>query len=507
MVVVVIWWYWYKFTMNSEAQPLLLTELAEGQQQAVAAVLRLGKDEMNFAEFPITLLTDRVPAGQKIIEYQDQIYEERSGRTITRSLTVKPAEGTGLPTAVDDDVILALIQLTKATNGFSSRTLAFSRLDLIRMLGWPDSGASYRRLTTSLTRWLGVTLVYENAWWDKRQQAWTTKGFHIIDNFELNDSRAGSGQDDTFPSTITWNQTVFESFESGYLKSIDYDLYMNLKHPTAKRMYRFLSKRMYHKPDWTFDLHDLAFEHVGLSRSYSSNAGKIKEKLQPAIDELEALGFLRAIRKEERYTKDGKTWKIRLVRHIKADAAPSALPDAAPSAAPAPLVGELAARGVHEETALELTRDYAAEVIGLRLEVFDWLTAKNDPQINRNPAGYLISSIRKQYPIPKGFVSSADRQRKHDAKSQKARQADDERLRKLNRAAREREERRKIDAYWNAMTPQAQAAFDLTAQAEADPETRQLLEGSMRKFGIKAIRDRAILKQLRDQGELPHVEM
>ena len=37
----------------------------------------LGKDEMNLAEFPITLLTDRVPKGQKVIQYQDKIFDER----------------------------------------------------------------------------------------------------------------------------------------------------------------------------------------------------------------------------------------------------------------------------------------------------------------------------------------------------------------------------------------------------------------------------------------------
>ena len=188
-------------------------------------VLRLGKDEMNLAEFPITLLTDRVPKGQKIIEYQDQIFDEKSSRTISRKLTISASEGYGLPTAVDDDVILGLIQITKMTNSFTSRKVEFSRLDLIRMLGWPDSGFSYKRLATSLKRWLGVSLVYENAWWDKRQQAWTTKGFHILDNFELNDSRAGGGQGDLFPSNILWNEAVFESFQSGYLKTIDYDMY------------------------------------------------------------------------------------------------------------------------------------------------------------------------------------------------------------------------------------------------------------------------------------------
>ena len=213
-------------------------------------------------------------------------------------------EGYGLPTAVDDDVILGLIQLTKMINNFTSRKVEFSRLDLIRMLGWPDSGYSYRRLATSLKRWLGVSLVYENAWWDKRQQAWTTKGFHIIDNFELNDSRTGSGQGDLFPAKSSGTRSVFESFEAGYLKTIDYEMYMRLEHPTAKRLYRFLSKRMYHRPDLTFDLRDLAFEHIGLSRNYSGNAGKIKEKLQPAIDGAGSGGFLEPLGKDDRYQKD-----------------------------------------------------------------------------------------------------------------------------------------------------------------------------------------------------------
>ena len=485
--------------MKAEAQNLPFPDAAAEKP----AVLRLGKDEMNLAEFPITLLTDRVPAGQKIIEYQDEIFDERTGRTITRKLTIKPAEGTGLPTAVDDDVILGLIQLTKANNGFSSRKLNFSRLDLILSLGWPDSGASYKRLATSLTRWLGVSLVYENAWWDKRQQAWTTKGFHIIDNFELNDSRTGGGQDDLFPSSILWNQTVFESFESGYLKSIDYDLYMNLDHPTARRMYRFLSKRMYHRPDWTFDLRDLAFEHIGLSRNYSGNAGKIKEKLQPAIEELEAAGFLEAISKDDRYTKDGKNWKIRLTRKgpvptvaLASDAAPLPLE---------PLIAELTSRGVHRDTAADLVHEHPADAIRHKLEVFDWLTSKDDKRVGKNPPGYLLTSIAKDYPAPKGFVSEAERQRQQEAKQAKERQAADKRRREQEKDARDREERRKIEAFWNAMTPEDQAAFDATAQAEADPEMLKSLVGPMKKMGIRIIRDNHIAKLLRAQGELAAV--
>ena len=35
------------------------------QAETLSELLRIGKDEMNLAEFPITLLSDRVPKGQK----------------------------------------------------------------------------------------------------------------------------------------------------------------------------------------------------------------------------------------------------------------------------------------------------------------------------------------------------------------------------------------------------------------------------------------------------------
>src|SRR5215212_1862834 len=87
------------------------------------------KDELNLAEFPIALLTDRVPSGQKTIEFQDQIYDERKGQVITAS------DKYGLPTSKDDEVILGLIQLTKQANDFTDRRVDFIRLDLLKLLG------------------------------------------------------------------------------------------------------------------------------------------------------------------------------------------------------------------------------------------------------------------------------------------------------------------------------------------------------------------------------------
>src|SRR5215471_7405567 len=80
-----------------------------------------GKDEMNFAEHPIALLTDRVPKGQRTLIYEDTVYSQRRKKLIPRKRVIEGSQEYGLPTATDDTVVLALIQLTKLKNDFSQR--------------------------------------------------------------------------------------------------------------------------------------------------------------------------------------------------------------------------------------------------------------------------------------------------------------------------------------------------------------------------------------------------
>src|SRR5438552_86183 len=58
-----------------------------------------GKDEMNIAEFPISLLCDRSPKGQNSVEFSDHIFDSQAGREISRTLTITAPEKYGLPTS------------------------------------------------------------------------------------------------------------------------------------------------------------------------------------------------------------------------------------------------------------------------------------------------------------------------------------------------------------------------------------------------------------------------
>ena len=258
---------------------------------------RVGRDEMNLAEFPIALLTDYPPEGVKML-----VFEDRHGK-----LTVVGSEDRGLPTAPDSDVIVGLIQLTKLRNNFTDPTVEFTRYELLRLLGWPDRGQYYQRLKESLRRWVGVTLHYDGCWWDNRRKRRVSASFHILDEVVLPDE-----DDSGVASSFTWGRKFFKSCRDNNLKRLDLDDYFGLKSAISKQLYRHLDKRFYIRPEWTYDLRELAFEHVGMSRNYT--AALLKAKLQPALEELEAISFLEPMTAAERYTKTGRgAWNIRLV--------------------------------------------------------------------------------------------------------------------------------------------------------------------------------------------------
>jgi hypothetical protein len=377
------------------------------------------KDELNLAEFPIAALTDRVPDGQTTLVFEDKL-ERRDSPPIVRRLTIMGTHKHGLPTSLDDEVLVGLIQLTKRRNNFTEPKIQFSRYELIELLGWPQSGQSYRRIEEALHRWVGVLLQYENAWWDNAAKSWVDENFHVLDNVTLYDreqrgrssrsraaaGKASAGKVERTPtplplSSFRWNEVIFQSFQSGNLKQLDLEFYLRLRLPTTKRMFRFLDKRFYRRTRLDFDLRTLACEHIGMSRSYAPT--ELKRRLKPALEELEQLGFLEPLSPEERYSyvKRG-TWRIILIRgHAAHDV--TAPP---PQQEATELVEMLRARGITAKTAAELVEIHPAGRLRTKIEVFDWLLKNEDKRVGKNPAGYLVASIRADYQAPNDFPTT-----------------------------------------------------------------------------------------------------
>lgn len=184
----------------------------------------IGRDEMNLAEFPIALLADRVPEGQKSLYFENQ-----QGR-----LTVTGSDAYGLPTAADADVIIALIYLTKLRNNFSDAKVNFSRYELINLLNWQDDGKSYKRLDEALNRWVGVSLYYDKCWWNNHLKCYNDAKMHIIETIEIIDRDARgkahlAGRNGLPLSYFVWNRTFLQSCQADNLRQLDLDEYFSLR--------------------------------------------------------------------------------------------------------------------------------------------------------------------------------------------------------------------------------------------------------------------------------------
>lgn len=352
--------------------------------------LRIGVDELNVCEFPLFAASHSTNDGA--ISFEDDIFDDGANQHVHRKLTISASREFGLPTAADSDVLLVLMYFTKLQNGFTQPKVSFTRYELIELLRWQHAGKSYRRIQESLQRWASVTLFYNRAWWDRSGRRWRSKTFHVLETVDLRGR--GDAQDDG-QSTFTWNATLFESFRANNVKRLDLDTYFKLKSPTARQAFRFLDKRFYRSKRLEMDLRRFACEHLGLGRDY--DVAQLRRKLQPAIEELETIGFLEPAITTERFHRQRRgEWTIALVRRLEPHL-PSSHSTSATSI-DVGLVRELTNRGVSETSARELVIAHAGDKIRAKIALLDQkLKGGKKPT---NPPGFLAAAIRGDYATP-----------------------------------------------------------------------------------------------------------
>lgn len=453
------------------------------------------RDELNLAEFPLCCIADRVQPGRKTLTFEDRIWDAHRGEMIPRQLTITASDAYGLPTAMDDEVLLGLIQLSKLQD-FSDRRVQFTRYQLIRLLGWRDESKSYDRLERSLNRWVGVTLYYQNAWRDRTEKSWVDEKFHVLDNVTLYDRDKPRHQTVLPLSSFLWNDVIFRSFRAGNLKGIDFDLFKSLESAIAKRLYRFLDKRFFHRDHLEFHLKEMAWEHIGLARSYDT--ANLKRRLRPAIAELEQCGFLLPMADTARFRKvTGGDWRIffELQRSSRKQiTVATSLSEEATL-----LSDQLIQRGVTPSSAAQVVADFPLTQIRTQLEVFDWLKAQNDRRLSLNPAGFLISSIKSAYAAPQGFVSHEERERRAKLAAIRKEREEARRI-----AMQEQEQKRLSDRdeaihqFWTLLSEEERSRIEGEAILEASSFDRGLIAkgGTLGRAARKRILDAAALRTL-----------
>lgn len=473
-----------------------------------------GRDELNFAEFPLGTIAERIDPTVKTLHFEDRIFDKSKNDWIPRKLTITGSDAHGLPTSTDDEVLLGLLQLSKLQQ-FKDRRVFFSRYQLIKLLRWPVNGQSYDRIDQALNRWIGVTLYYQNAWREKETNQWVDEKFHILERIKIYSQENERSRPKPDPeqgsfefasSFFVWNDAVYRSFTSGNIKSLDYDFVLELQSSISRRLYRFLDKRFYKARSLSFELKNLAYEHIGLSRN--SPVADLKRKLLTAIDELVEKQFLKPLPKEHRFRKErAGVWHVHFE---KADFVPI-VPKPSPEAKPVESAGatdrtdatvivqKLVDAGVRFETAVELAGKYPADYIESKIQLTEHLTKTKSKKVSDNPPGFLITAIRTDIPLPRTFVTPEQKQAKEEAKKKRQEVLrQQEAKRKEREAEAERERRRTIDQFWVSLPESERVSAQADALSRADRMYQDLLAkgGSLAEAARQNLLDDYALERL-----------
>ena len=342
-----------------------------------------GRDEMNLVECPLSAVSDRFLDGRKTVVFQDQVWDPDRKAFLKRELAISGSDRYGLPTAKDEDVLLACVQLSSRQD-FREGEVRFSRYELVKLLGWPDDGRSYNRISVSLRRWKGVTVYSDRAFYDHARKSWVMRDFGVFDNLSVYEREASERAAAPQSSWIVWNEVFFGSFRSGYLKKLDWELYCRLTDPVAKRLYRLLDKRFYHGPEVVFDLKELAVRKVRLSDSY--DAGQMKRALSAGIRELKPFGTCTRCppRSATRKVRRGE-WQVVFGRKRAGNAPKAATPPPVDSVQ----VESLVTRGVNRAVAEASSAAHSANV-SAAVKLFDTHNLKG----RSRGAGFLVDAVR-----------------------------------------------------------------------------------------------------------------
>jgi hypothetical protein len=418
-------------------------------------------DEMNLAELPLAAISDRFLDGTKTVVFEDTVWDRKLKKRLPRKLVLSGSDRYGLPTAKDDDVLLACVQVSHLGD-FADRRVSFSRYELLKLLRWKDSTRNYQRLSVSLRRWKGLSIYSDRAFYDKERDSWVNKDFGVIDNLYIYEREIESGVQAPASSWFVWNEVLYGSFQAGYLKSLDWDLYCQLESAVAKRLYRFLDKRFYHSNCVEIELTELATRKIRISQDH--NTGQMKRVLLAGIEELEAKWSLKRLPAEERFRKlsRGKwvvVFKRKLRRVKKSD-----------KFVPVDMTGletELTRRGIGPATAADLVSAGKPDDVRRMTELYDWYNTNGQ---TRHP-GFLVQSIRNPSAIamPAGFRTSNQVHAQKEAKLEKKKSAQlAARRREQVATDRHKAETLKFEAFWNSLSDEQQLQFEKLAVEGTD---------------------------------------
>lgn len=366
-----------------------------------------GRDERNFAEYPMSLLMGNSSdeTSPTTLSYEDSIPHPVTGMPIKRRFVMKSTGDHGMPATLDEEILLGLFSIHYQKNGFADDFFHVTPHEMVSIMEWKKTGYYYHRFCQSLHRWRDIKLDFYGAWYDVVNQGYTDAFMAVIPNFIIHpNSQSGT----TKSYEITWDRILHQNLKAGYIRVIDLKIYRRLRSPIAKRMYRYLGANPNNAgKTLVYDLTTFSYKQLGMSPGSYKSVAQLKRTLDSSFQALEQEGFIIPTSSEFRYQKYARgryrlhielteQSSTQLTPRVPANPSP-ALP--APSLKPAvdehPLVHELVNRGVFLIKARDLVKKHPSDYIS------EWIARTDlmdDHEFKKDRASTLVWAIRDNPP-------------------------------------------------------------------------------------------------------------
>ena len=319
-----------------------------------------GRDHAALAVMPIT-----VASGHRELKPWRYSYQLTIDSKVRRVEVCLEPGSAGWPTHEDQLVYLALLQLAVRQDARS--TLTCRRTEIFGLLGWPNAGYYYSRLTSALQRLTALTVFISSAMLARNGRPYSSseKGTHIIDTFKI---------EDCYDATIKveWGGLVREAFELDDLKRLDWTLIKEIDNPTAVQLYRLIDRAtLSGEPEWKVGWKTLG-QALGMHTGYDRPA-KFKDKIRAHADRLQENGII-----EDWEYERGGNFRFLMNNHFRAG-----------------LRKALETAGVYPEAARQLVVGYDELHIICQLDCLHFGNRAHPEQ----PGGFLTEAIRQGWEL------------------------------------------------------------------------------------------------------------
>jgi hypothetical protein len=264
-----------------------------------------GRDEMNLAGNPFALLQAASKNGQTFMR-REWPRTLANGKTVTASWNVNGDAVLGLPGPQDELLYLVLLQISREQKDVEGQwpvTVHFSRRNVLERMGWQDGAKEYRTLKECFARLQAVSIRAEWSFFDARVGGPVeTTGFNLIDAYQLHEEKTRRKVSSTeLPfSWFKWSEVLYNSLSAGNVRSLALDFTLSLDMPISRRLFRLLELlRHARKPALDEVSMEVFSVRDRLGMANYSYPSKVKEKLQPAVDELISRGYLASVEYEK----------------------------------------------------------------------------------------------------------------------------------------------------------------------------------------------------------------